>query len=51
MALPASVIAGLLWDRVSPAAPFIFGSAMAALAVILLVAFRPRRALPATQGA
>lgn len=43
MALPASVIAGFLWNRVSPSAPFIFGSAMAALAVILLVAFRPRR--------
>ena len=31
-ALPASVIAGLLWQRVSPAAPFLYGAAMAALA-------------------
>jgi len=51
MALPASVVAGLLWDRVSPAAPFIFGSAIAGLAVILLLALRPRQASSATQGA
>ncbi len=31
-ALPASVIAGLLWQNVSPAAPFLYGAAMAALA-------------------
>jgi len=31
-ALPASVIAGLLWQRVSPAAPFLYGAVMAALA-------------------
>ena len=30
--LPASVIAGLLWQRMSPAAPFLYGAAMAALA-------------------
>ncbi len=32
--LPASLIAGLLYDMVSPSAPFYFGSAMAALASI-----------------
>ncbi|GAB1473785.1 MFS transporter [Bacteroidota bacterium] len=32
--LPASLIAGLLYDKVSPSAPFYFGSAMAALASI-----------------
>lgn len=34
MALPASLIAGMLWERVSPAAPFAFGAAMALLAFI-----------------
>ncbi|HEY1204435.1 MAG: MFS transporter [Bryobacteraceae bacterium] len=31
-ALPASVIAGLLWQKVGPAAPFLYGAATAALA-------------------
>jgi MFS family permease len=31
MALPASVIAGILWDRISPAAPFLFGAVMAGI--------------------
>ncbi len=39
MALPASLIAGRLWDRVSPAAPFFFGSVMTGLAAILLLFF------------
>ncbi len=34
--LPASLVAGILWDRVSPAAPFYFGAALATIAVILL---------------
>jgi len=34
MALPASLIAGALWNRVSPGAPFAFGAALAALAFI-----------------
>ena len=34
MALPASVIAGVLWTRVSPAAPFAFGAVMAFLAFL-----------------
>src|SRR5581483_5298558 len=34
MALPASLIAGILWNRVSPAAPFAFGAALAALALV-----------------
>ena len=45
-ALPASVIAGLLWQNVSPAAPFLYGAAMAALACAgfaLLPAPRPIR--------
>ncbi len=34
MTLPASVIAGVLWVRVSPAAPFAFGAALAVGALI-----------------
>ena len=36
-ALPASLIGGLLWDRVSPAATFYFGAATAALSALLFV--------------
>lgn len=34
MALPASLVAGFLWHRVSPAAPFAFGAGVAALALV-----------------
>lgn len=34
--LPASLIAGILWDRVGPAAPFYYGAATSLLAAILL---------------
>lgn len=37
--LPASIIAGVLYDRVGNGAPFYFGSAMALTAAILMVAF------------
>lgn len=37
-ALPASVIAGILWDRMGPSAPFIFGSVLAAVAMVALTA-------------
>jgi MFS family permease len=40
-ALPASVIAGLLYDRVSASAPFWVGAAGAVLAGILMLAFVP----------
>ena len=36
MALPANLIAGLLWDRVAPAATFYFGAGCALLALALL---------------
>jgi MFS family permease len=36
-ALPASVIAGLLWDWYGPAAPFLFGAVLAVLATIGLL--------------
>jgi MFS family permease len=34
MALPASLVAGMLWHRISPAAPFAFGAALAGLALL-----------------
>jgi MFS family permease len=37
--LPASLIAGWLWQAVSPAAPFYFGAIMAVMAVIGLLIF------------
>jgi MFS family permease len=45
MALPASLIAGVLWARVSSAAPFAFGAAVALLALIGL-GFVPRVRTP-----
>lgn len=48
-ALPASVIAGILWQGIGdvwpgfgPSAPFYFGAALALLAVVLLVFWLPR---------
>ena len=40
--LPASLIAGLLWQEISPSAPFLFGAAMALLAAVLLLLWKPR---------
>ena len=37
--LPASLIAGLLWDSIGPAAPFAFGATMATLATVLFAWF------------
>ncbi len=37
--LPASLIAGLLWDKVSPKAPFFLGSSTAILSFILFAIF------------
>jgi MFS family permease len=44
--LPASIIAGLLYDRVDSSVPFYFGSATAVAAALLMIAFfrRNRRA-------
>lgn len=39
LAIPASTIAGFLWDRVSPSAPFFFGAICSILAVILITIF------------
>jgi MFS family permease len=42
-ALPASLIAGLLWDWYGPSAPFLFGAALAILAIIGLLLIPLRR--------
>jgi MFS family permease len=41
--LPASLIAGWLWQAVSPAAPFYFGAGLAILAMVGLIVFIPER--------
>lgn len=41
--LPASLIAGLLWDKIGPSAPFYYGSATSALAALLLVTLGRRK--------
>lgn len=50
MILPASVIAGLLWSLIAPPAPFWFGSACAAAAVVLLLATVRAPARPPVRG-
>ena len=42
-ALPASVLFGLVWDRVSPRAAFDVGAALAFAAALVLLAVRPPR--------
>ncbi|MDP2630079.1 MAG: MFS transporter [Candidatus Uhrbacteria bacterium] len=39
VSLPASVIAGLLWDRVNPSAPFLFGAAITIVATMLFLVY------------
>jgi MFS family permease len=46
-ALPASALAGLLWQTLGPAAPFYYGAAMAALAAALFAALMRSRTAPA----
>lgn len=53
--LPASIVAGLLWDGAGPASPFWFGAGCAAVATVFLVAFvrppgAPHRESVATAG-
>jgi MFS-type transporter involved in bile tolerance (Atg22 family) len=38
-ALPASFMAGFLWEHISPVATFVFGSAAALIAVVVFFAF------------
>jgi MFS family permease len=35
-ALPASLVAGILWETISPAAPFVYGASLSLLAGVLL---------------
>jgi MFS family permease len=49
--LPASLIAGLLWDAYGSSATFWFGAVLAFAALLLLVATRPMRATPTTSAA
>jgi MFS family permease len=39
----SSVIAGVLWDRVSPSAPFWLGSGAAVAALVVLAIVRPKK--------
>lgn len=43
LAFPSSLIAGLLWQNISPAAPFAFGGALALAATILLALWMPKK--------
>jgi len=46
LALPGSLLAGLLWDAVSPAAPFLFASVIAVASLIAITFVRPQSAPP-----
>jgi MFS family permease len=47
-ALPASLAAGVLWQRTNPTVPFLFGGVLASLAAVLLWAWvRPPATAPA----
>ncbi len=50
LSLPASVIAGFLWQKIDPAAPFYFGAIIAAIAVVLLALFMFYSAKGARRG-
>lgn len=40
--LPASLIAGFLWDRINPSTPFLFSAGAAAIAVVALFIFEKK---------
>jgi MFS family permease len=42
LALASSIIAGLLWDMVGVSAPFLFGSATALVAAVMMIAWLPK---------
>jgi MFS family permease len=46
LALASSIIAGLLWDRIGVSAPFLFGSAAALVAVVMMLALLPKHNSP-----
>lgn len=39
IALPASYIAGILWDKINPSAPFLFGGGIAFISAVLLLIY------------
>jgi len=41
VALPGGYIAGLLWDKISPEATFIWGMALALIASLILLLVKP----------
>jgi len=43
MLLPASIVAGYLWDNVGPEVTFLYGSALSALAALLFVVLKTHR--------
>jgi MFS family permease len=45
-ALPASFVAGVLWEHVSPVATFVFGGTAALVAVVVFIAFRRSFGVP-----
>ena len=48
--LVASALAGVLWDRVSPAATFYTGAALIALCAVAIVSMNLRGQGPATRA-
>jgi MFS family permease len=49
-ALPAGLIAGLLWDHINPSAPFYFSAVLSLIAVVLIIAFRKQVVPQAAQA-
>lgn len=45
VALPANVLAGLLWDKISPSAPFIFGFVVSLFSIVLMIILIWKRVL------
>ncbi len=39
-ALPAGLVAGLMWDHIGPRAPFFFSASVSLLSVLLIIVFR-----------
>ena len=49
--LPASLIAGLLWDGFGASSPFLFGSAMSLIAALILLLFMKNQTRSAPKAA
>jgi MFS-type transporter involved in bile tolerance (Atg22 family) len=43
VALPGGYIAGMLWDKISPEATFVYGLALAIISSLLLLLVKPKR--------